>query len=154
MLLWFVSSVVLVNWNGLRVHNLKWQFEVVVFCWICFLWNFDTVNISIRNLFTVDYYDDFITRYLCHVLVIFFDLHCSIDCCQDLFLIIMCWLFPVCDDLVIAVAGGALHTNYKISKGDNTPIVMVIPGLSSDSTSPVSLILLLHLLCLYYRIFC
>ncbi|CAM8936305.1 unnamed protein product [Rhodiola kirilowii] len=34
------------------------------------------------------------------------------------------------------VVGGTVHMNTKISKDDNTPIVMVIPGLTSDSTSP------------------
>lgn len=40
--------------------------------------------------------------------------------------------------MVIAVAGGTVNMNTKISKDDKTPIVMVIPGLTSDSTSPVS----------------
>lgn len=40
--------------------------------------------------------------------------------------------------MVITVAGSNVNMNTRISKNDKTPIVMVIPGLTSDSTSPVS----------------
>jgi hypothetical protein len=36
------------------------------------------------------------------------------------------------------VSGGALHTNSFISKNDTTPIMVVVPGLTSDSASAVS----------------
>uniref|UniRef100_A0A7N0REQ7 AB hydrolase-1 domain-containing protein n=1 Tax=Kalanchoe fedtschenkoi TaxID=63787 RepID=A0A7N0REQ7_KALFE len=39
-------------------------------------------------------------------------------------------------NMVTAVTGGTVQLNTKISKDDTTPIVMVIPGLTSDSTSP------------------
>lgn len=36
------------------------------------------------------------------------------------------------------VSQGALHMNHSVSKSDTTPIMVVIPGLTSDSSSPVS----------------
>lgn len=40
-------------------------------------------------------------------------------------------------------SGGAFHVNNAISKEDTTPIVVVIPGLTSDSDSAVSSIILI-----------
>lgn len=39
-----------------------------------------------------------------------------------------------------AVSGGVFSTNNTIPKGDTTPIVLVIPGLTSDSDAAVSFI--------------
>jgi hypothetical protein len=36
------------------------------------------------------------------------------------------------------VSGDALHMNSFISKNDTTPIMVVVPGLTSDSASAVS----------------
>lgn len=42
--------------------------------------------------------------------------------------------------LICAVLDGALHNQNEITKEDTTPIAVVIPGLTSDSSSPVSLV--------------
>lgn len=36
------------------------------------------------------------------------------------------------------VSGGAFHMDDVVSKEECTPVVMIIPGLTSDSASPVS----------------
>lgn len=37
-----------------------------------------------------------------------------------------------------SVSGGAVRIESSISKDDTTPIVVVVPGLTSDSASPVN----------------
>lgn len=44
--------------------------------------------------------------------------------------------------LFVAVVDGDPHNQKEISKEDTTPIAVVIPGLTSDSSSAVSLVLL------------
>lgn len=41
----------------------------------------------------------------------------------------------------------------SISKNDTTPIVVVVPGLTSDSASAVSSLLLFHLLVIMHQVF-
>lgn len=40
--------------------------------------------------------------------------------------------------LFVAVSGVAVQNDYVLAKDDATPIVIMIPGLTSDSASPVS----------------
>lgn len=41
----------------------------------------------------------------------------------------------------VTVADGGFHMNNSISRDDTTPIMVVIPGLTSDSQSAVSSVL-------------
>lgn len=43
--------------------------------------------------------------------------------------------------LCFAVAGGSYGMDESITQDDTTPIVVVIPGLTSDSVSPVCFLL-------------
>lgn len=43
--------------------------------------------------------------------------------------------------MICVVLDGSLHNKSEITKEDTTPIAVVIPGLTSDSSSAVSLVL-------------
>lgn len=60
----------------------------------------------------------------------------------------------VSDYYYVTVSGSVHHDDDVVTKDDSTPIVICIPGLTSDSSSPVSYPIMLLYICVVKCLCC